>query len=790
MLQLKNVGLDYVSGKTTVHALRRINLTLPSAGLVLITGGPGAGKSALLRLLAGMDLPSRGEILVDGENTARWSEERRSSWRRRVGIADEALLLPDRTVGENAVLSARLGGWQESDCRAKASSAISLFALEEIRGRLPGELSRQERAVAALCSAMAREPELLLVDEPGDGVDPSARGGILSVLRRAAASRLVVVFSRDEKLFDGGEDMTLVLADGEISAQRGELGEGAPAAVPPAGLSFSRRFSAALRNLGRPRGRVGARLGGVFCAVLAACLALSALTGLYQRERLLQSETLAAFPIVLSPDSVPAGELSDLADYLEKEMDIHTASLQRTWAISPRIYAINASGVKLVSPDVQTGTGLWTELPDGDALQQARYELVSGRWPSRYDEAAVLLDSQGGIDRACMQALGLTSQEASAGISHTDLLRLSFRVMVPTGEYVKNVDGTWGYIGDDSAVLSAAVKGALPLKIVGVLRPAGSVGQAGVGGALYMADLTRWVINSVQESAIVKEQMSSPAHDVLTGQPFDPTAHETEPAAQRQALHDYFVSLRSTAQAGLARELTGWEVEESAAQDTLLHMLDAMTDPQVAELYQEKIESLVSPSSLEYNLRSFGVLDSQRLTGVRLYAATFSARGELEALLARYPQRVIYSDSASSVLAAGAAVMESAERTVGALLPLVCILGAMAAAFASALPLATRRRETAVLRCLGLSGKGVRSILGTESLILGILGSAAGTLLALVLLRFTGGELFGAVEWSLPWQLAAAVGGAAAVLSGVAGRLAAGDVSRRSPGEALRYAAE
>ena len=95
-----------------------------------------------------------------------------------------------------------------------------------------------------------------------------------------------------------------------------------------------------------------------------------------------------------------------------------------------------------------------------------------------------------------------------------------------------------------------------------------------------------------------------------------------------------------------------------------------------------------------------------------------------------------------------------------------------------------------MLRCLGLSGRGAASILGMESLILGILGSAAGTLLALVLLRFTGGELFGAVEWSLPWQLAAAVGGAAAVLSGVAGRLAAGDVSRRSPGEALRYAAE
>ena len=788
MLQLKNVGLDYASGKTTVHALRRINLTLPSAGLILITGGALSGKTALLRILAGTDLPSRGEILVDGENTAHWNEERRSAWRRRVGIADESLLLPDRTLGENAALSARLAGWQESDCRSKASAALALFAMEELRSRLPGELSRQERTLGALCCAMAREPELLLVDEPGDGVDTASRGSILSVLRRAAADRLVAVFSRDEKLFDGGEDMTLVLTDGEITAQWGELGA-RTAVTPPAGLSFSRRFSASLGNLCRPRGRAGARLGGVFCAVLAVCLALSALTGLRQRERDLQAETLAAYPIVLTPNSVPAGELSDLADYLEREMDIHSASLQRTWAIAPRIYALNAAGdVTLVSPDTQTGTGLWSELPDGDTLQRSGYELVAGRWPSRYDEAAVLLDSQGGIDRACLQALGLTSTDAAAGIGHTDLLRLSFRVMVPTGEYVKNVDGTWGYIGNDPAMLSAAVKSALPLKIVGVLRPAGNIGRAGVGGAVYLGDLTRWVINSVRESAVVKEQMSSPAHDVLTGQPFDPTAHETEPEAQRQALHDYFVSLRSRQQAALAGELTGFEVEESAAQDTLLHYLDALTDQEVSALYQERIESLVSPSSLEYNLRAFGVLDSETLTGLRLYAGTFAARGELERLIALYPQRVVYSDDASSVMAAGAAVMESADRTVGVLGPLVCILGALGVLLASVLPVAARRRETAVLRILGLSGSGAASVLGLESLILGILGSAAGTLLALVLLRFTGGELFGGVEWVLPWQTAAVTGSAAALLAGISGRLAAGGLSRRSPGEALRCA--
>ena len=196
MLQLKNVGLDYISGKNTAHALRRINLTLPERGLVLFTGGALAGKTALLRVLAMIDLPSRGEVAVDGENTARWSEERLSSWRRRVGNADASLLLPDRTLAENAAMSARLAGWQESDCRSKAAGALSLFDLSELGGRYPGELSGQEKKLAALCCALAREPELLLIDEPGDGLDVDVKGNVLAVLRRAAADRLVAVFSR------------------------------------------------------------------------------------------------------------------------------------------------------------------------------------------------------------------------------------------------------------------------------------------------------------------------------------------------------------------------------------------------------------------------------------------------------------------------------------------------------------------------------------------------------------------------------------------------------------------
>ena len=116
---------------------------------------------------------------------------------------------------------------------------------------------------------------------------------------------------------------------------------------------------------------------------------------------------------------------------------------------------------------------------------------------------------------------------------------------------------------------------------------------------------------------------------------------------------------------------------------------------------------------------------------------------------------------------------------------LTAVLGALGAVLASSLPLLCRRRETAVLRCLGLSGKSAASILGWESFFLGLLGSAAGTLTALALLRFTGGELFGGVTWTLPWAQAGVIAGCFTLLSALSGRLAAGDVSRRSPMEAL-----
>ena len=180
MIQLKNAALESSAGKKSVHALRCLNVTLPETGLVVLTGASGSGKTALLHLLALRETPSRGEILIGGENTAHWSEARRSAWLRECAAADEALLFADLTLSENAERAAVLAGFSGRDARENAREALALLGLEGTAGVYPDRLSGEQRRLGALACALARKGRVLLLDEPADGLSAESAETVLA----------------------------------------------------------------------------------------------------------------------------------------------------------------------------------------------------------------------------------------------------------------------------------------------------------------------------------------------------------------------------------------------------------------------------------------------------------------------------------------------------------------------------------------------------------------------------------------------------------------------------------
>lgn len=770
MIQLKNAALESSAGKKSVHALRCLNVTLPETGLVVLTGASGSGKTALLHLLALRETPSRGEILIGGENTARWSEARRSAWLRECAAADEALLFADLTLSENAERAAVLAGFSGRDARENAREALALLGLEGAAGVYPDRLSGEQRRLGALACALARKGRVLLLDEPADGLSAESAETVLSLLGEAAADQLVIIAARNAEPF--GEDArVLTLEDGQIASDTDEDAESAATAHQSvAGASGGERLRMVFSNFSKKKSHTLPRLLAPMVAVLLCLLLFAAFSGGEQSAKDAETAVLSAYPVMLDAGSVPSGDLGALGDWLDGHTDEKTISVQRRYAITPRIYSGDTSSAGTEALNSEENNTLWTQLPEGEDLRQMRYTLAAGRWPERYDEAAVLLDARGKVDESCLRSLGL-DPEANANISYTELLRLSFRVLLPTDEYVQNVDGTWGYMGGDTAYLTAKISSSQRLNIVGILCPAGETpGESLTGGAAYLPELMTWTVETVLGSDIVKAQTASPDTDVLTGLPFDTEGvYAQDETGQRAALRGFAVGQTPAQQAAMVLDLTGTATETERAQDALLQTIASLSGEALENAFARYITSGVSSGSLEGNLRAFGAEAAQTVTQLRLYADSFSARETLGAVLRGYAETVTYADAASGLVQPGMALMESAEKTDRLGMALAGVLAGTLIVLVSALAASARRRELWQLRMLGLSSP--QGIVGAESLLLGLFGGVLGAGAAWALCALLGS--LGGAALSLPWQTAGIAALAAVLLSWLSGRLGA-----------------
>ena len=775
MIQLKNAALESSAGKKSVHALRCLNLTLPDTGLVVLTGASGSGKTALLRLLAMTEIPSRGEIFIGGENTARWSESRRSAWRRECAVADEALLFTDLTLSENAEQAAVLAGFSRRDARENAREALALLGLESAAGVFPDRLSGEERRLGALACAFARKSRVLLLDEPADGLGAESAASVLSLLGEASAGQLVIAAARNAEPF-GENARVITLEGGQIASDTDADAAETGAPLPPvAGAGGGARLRMALANLKKKRSRALPRLLAPMLAVLLWLLLSAAFSGGEQSAKSAETAVLSAYPVTLDSASVPSGDLGALGDWLDGHTDERTISVQRRYAITPRIYSGDASAAGAEALNSEENGTLWTHLPEGEDLRQMRYTLVSGRWPERYDEAAVLLDARGKVDESCLRSLGL-DPETNADISYTELLRLSFRVLLPTDEYVRNVDGTWGYMGGDAAYLTAKIASSQRLNIVGILRPAGEApGESLTGGAAYLPELMTWTVETVLGSDIVKAQTATPDTDVLTGLPFDTEGiYAQDEAGQRAALRGFAVGQTPAQQAAMVSELTGTAVETERAQDALLQTIAALSGEALENAFARYITSGISSGSLEGNLRAFGAEAAQTVTQLRLYADSFAARETLGAVLRGYAENVVYTDAAAGLVQPGLSLLESSSKTDRLGTVLAAILAAAFSVLVSALAAAGRRSELRMLRALGLSAP--QRVIGAESLLLGLFGGVIGAGIALAISLALGS--LGGAALLLSWQTAAIAALAAALLSWISGRLGASGAMR------------
>ena len=186
MIALEHVSTRYGNGLTAVTALADVNLEVSDGEFLSIMGPSGSGKSTLLNLLAGLDTPDNGRVVLGGRNLAQLSDNARSDLRlREIGFVFQSFnLFPTFTVEENIAWPLEFLGLSWREARRRAAGAMGQVGLEpKVRGRRPAELSGGEQQRVGIARALATEPRLLLADEPTGNLDSRTGQTILDLLR-------------------------------------------------------------------------------------------------------------------------------------------------------------------------------------------------------------------------------------------------------------------------------------------------------------------------------------------------------------------------------------------------------------------------------------------------------------------------------------------------------------------------------------------------------------------------------------------------------------------------------
>jgi putative ABC transport system ATP-binding protein len=220
---LKVQGLIKAYGKegNKVEALKGIDLSINKGEFVAIVGASGSGKSTLLHLLGGLDRPTEGKVIIDGEDIYQYKEERLAIFRRRkIGFIFQFFnLLPVLDVEENIALPALLDN--DKIDKAYLAEIIKLLGLEDRKHHLPSELSGGQQQRVSIGRALLNKPSIILADEPTGNLDSKNSKEVIELLKYSAKkyNQTLILITHDVNIA-ASADRVITIIDGDIVSDK------------------------------------------------------------------------------------------------------------------------------------------------------------------------------------------------------------------------------------------------------------------------------------------------------------------------------------------------------------------------------------------------------------------------------------------------------------------------------------------------------------------------------------------------------------------------------------------
>lgn len=337
MLQLKNIVKNYVSGDTTVQALKGIDITFRDSEFVSVLGQSGCGKTTLLNIIGGLDQYTSGDLIINGKSTKKYKDSDWDTYRNHtIGFVFQSYnLIPHQTVLSNVELALTLSGVSKAERRRRAVEVLEKVGLGDQLHKKPNQMSGGQMQRVAIARALVNNPDILLADEPTGALDSATSIQIMELLKEISKDRLIIMVTHNPELAEKYSSRIIRLLDGKVTDDTMPFTESESKVTEAdvhagkkkkgTSMSFFTALSLSANNLMTKKGRtiLTAFAGSIGIIGIALILALS--SGFQSYIKRVEEDTLSSYPIEIQEEQVDYSSMmsafmgQNVGDASEKE---------------------------------------------------------------------------------------------------------------------------------------------------------------------------------------------------------------------------------------------------------------------------------------------------------------------------------------------------------------------------------------------------------------------------------------------------------------------------------------
>ena len=511
MLKLTNIKKDYVTGDTTVNALKGVSLEFRKSEFVSILGQSGCGKTTLLNIIGGLDKYTSGDLVINGVSTKKYDDSDWDTYRNHsIGFVFQNYnLIPHQTVIANVELALTLSGVPKAERRKRATEALCRVGLGDQINKKPNQLSGGQMQRVAIARALVNNPDILLADEPTGALDSETSVQIMEILKEISKDKLIIMVTHNPELADeystriirlldglvvadsdpynGGEsdDLTSVNAAGvevesvscdteAIDAPKSENEDKKPKEKKKkSSMSFFTALSLSFKNLLTKKGRTFLTAFAGSIGIIGIALILSVSAGVNAYIKSVEESTMSSYPIEIHESTMDT--MSLLSSFMEqseienkqpntvysndvmlKVMDAFTKGITKNNLSAFKAYIASSSTIKNNAVDIKyqytAGFNTYTKIESVDGAGNVIYYYRKNLSDMSDLMSVVTSGSSTSVSSVSSSTSLISSSVWKEFVGNIDYIKTQYEIVDGGGRFPENENEVVLIVGSDLTI--------------------------------------------------------------------------------------------------------------------------------------------------------------------------------------------------------------------------------------------------------------------------------------------------------------------------------------------------